>query len=181
MSPTVLISVGDRFERWAVIGRAPSKGRRNSVWRVRCDCGTERDVVSTVLRRGESKSCGCLRIEVSARRETKHGHAIGTTTRTYNSWASAVQRCTNPLFHNFNDYGGRGIRICDRWRTFENFLADMGERPEGHTLDRFPDNNGNYEPGNCRWATPKQQAANRRVRKDSLSLRKCVEHSEVKA
>ena len=81
---------------------------------------------------------------------------------TWNSWVAMRQRCTTPSAPSYERYGGRGITVCDRWRDFANFLADMGVRPAGMTLDRWPDNDGNYEPSNCRWATPKDQAANRR-------------------
>jgi hypothetical protein len=91
-----------------------------------------------------------------------HGHTTGgTISPTYKTWKSVVERCTNPNHRRWKDYGGRGIKVCDRWRKFENFLADMGERPEGKTLDR-KEVNGNYELNNCRWATNEEQAINRR-------------------
>lgn len=90
-----------------------------------------------------------------------HGYSTGGPSRTYTSWVQMWQRCANPKAPNFPRYGGKGIMVCPRWWEFENFLADMGDRPEGKSLDRFPDKNGNYGPGNCRWATAKEQSANR--------------------
>jgi hypothetical protein len=103
-------------------------------------------------------------------KNSKHGGAgRGRKTRAYHSWDAMIQRCTNPKTKAFKDYGGRGITICERWQhSFKNFLADMGEPPVGQTLDRFPDNDGNYEPTNCRWATRKQQNNNQRPRRRSL-------------
>jgi hypothetical protein len=112
------------------------------------------------IKRGDTKSCGCLLAE--SRRTIIHGHARkGGFSSTYVSWYQMINRCTNPKAGDFKYYQGRGITVCERWRDFRNFLSDMGKRPRGTWLDRA-DNNGNYEPSNCRWATPTQQVRNRR-------------------
>lgn len=96
-------------------------------------------------------------------RPARHGHAAGgTSTKTYDAWCSMKKRCISPSHASFKDYGGRGIEVCKRWLVFENFLSDMGEAPIGMSLDRYPDNDGRYEPGNCRWATMTDQNNNRR-------------------
>lgn len=151
---------GEKIGRWFVIGKAESHSGI-SQWICRCDCGTERVVGRNVLleKRNKQKSCGCWRSERIAQKNTRHGKAY---TPTWRSWQSMLTRCFNPKIKNFEYWGGRGITVCDRWKTFENFLADMGERPDGMTLDRYPNNDGHYEPGNCRWASPGQQSSNTR-------------------
>ncbi len=168
---------GKRFGRLVVVGeagRSPHGG--NMIWRCHCDCGNSTDVLSTSLRLGDTQSCGCLQSDLASARMTKHGHAQHGTSRTYNSWASMVQRCTNPNYYQYKNYAGRGITVCAEWAdNFQQFLSDMGERPPGTSLDRFPNNDGNYEPGNCRWATPKEQSNNRRPyrprRKPTIEIR----------
>lgn len=141
---------GDKFGKLTVLGRLALPGKVK--YECRCDCGNQIFVRSDHLLSGATQSCGCLKEKTSGWYKTA----------TYASWTSMRQRCTNSKASKFSNYGGRGIKICDRWlESFENFLADMGERPAGKTLDRC-ENNGNYEPGNCKWSTPKEQARNRR-------------------
>lgn len=174
---------GQRFGRWIVVRldrkyyEDPISGRHfNTRWWCHCDCGNESSIDAGNLR-NHSRSCGCLKLELFKARVTTHGQSAiagkngrKKHSRTYEIWAGIKQRCYNEKTEQFRDYGGRGISLCERWHKFENFLEDMGECPAGLQIDRYPNNDGNYETGNCRWTTAKENNNNRRQRRDASVL-----------
>lgn len=173
--------LGRRFGKLVVVAEAEPWTRYNKSEQrvknerrvlVRCDCGNEKVVHIRNLRAGQTKGCGCGQVEVMKKRVGednpvfKHGRS---GTPIYSVWSGMIGRCENSKSANWSLYGGRGITVCARWReSFANFLEDMGERPEGKTLDRI-DNDGNYEPDNCRWATAAEQRFNQGARKPKLN------------
>ena len=157
------IIVGQRFGRWTVIRQAESRNRQ-ARWLCQCDCGTERTVGAQSLTEGRSVSCGCYHKQVISKLFLVHGGAKpGRISPLYSVWGAMKQRCFNPLCKAYPNYGGRGITVCERWASsYANFLSDMGEPPTPkHSIDRI-NNDGNYEPENCRWATQKEQSRNSR-------------------
>lgn len=148
--------VGVRVHRWTVLEYV---GR--SYWKCKCDCGTVRDIFTGNLSAKKTRSCGCLRAELASIRSARHRLARSDE---YKVWAGVKRRCNNSKDKTYPMYGGRGIKVCDRWsRSFEAFLDDMGKRPSpAHSIDRYPNQTGNYEPANCRWATRQQQSENKK-------------------
>lgn len=153
--PNAIDLTGRRFRKLLVLSRVVRPGRDGIRWLVRCDCGKEKLMRTEVLRHSKrTVACGCHHYKT---------HGLSRTTEN-TIWRGMTRRCTNKNDISWKYYGGRGISICKRWSKFENFLADMGKRPSrNHSIDRI-NNDGNYEPGNCRWATSREQHANKRAK-----------------
>lgn len=164
--------VGKRFGKLVALELAEINRHRQAKWKCKCDCGRTTITLRTALTQGRTRSCGCLWRAKISKGNPKHGYA-GTSI--YQLWGSMIERCTNPKSTSFENYGGRGITVCKRWKSFVNFFADMGEKPAGRMLER-KNNDGDYSPDNCVWVTRSEQNRNtRRTRRFEIGgVVKCL-------
>lgn len=162
MHRKIILQIGARFDRLTVVDQKSErdgKGTFRNLALCRCECGTEKWISVKLLCNGQTKSCGCLKVDSVKARSTKHR---GVNDPEYDIWGAMIQRCTNPKNKDWRHYGGRGVKVCERWRDYRNFIADVGKRPAPNlSIDRI-ENNGDYEPGNVRWATRSEQSKNSR-------------------
>lgn len=156
--------INNKFTKLKVIGYCGKNKWHHNLWKCLCDCGKEKIITQSDLKLNKTRSCGCLLKEMNHKRLVKHSHAIkNKKTRTYNIWINILTRCNNTKNRDYKNYGGRGIKVCDRWLKFESFLEDMGECPSTkYSIDRINNDKGYYKE-NCHWATAKEQGRNQRT------------------
>ena len=154
----IAVPVGSVFGRLTVTGECPERKHGHRVMECQCSCGVQAQVTLGHLRTGDAQSCGCLARDNTSARNTTHGKS---SSKIYRLWRGIRSRCEDTGHHAYKDYGGRGITVCDRWKVFENFLADMGERPDGRSIERRNNNEG-YSKDNCYWANKLEQGSNMR-------------------
>lgn len=168
----IVYAVGQKYHRLTLLSKVAGK----NAWLMRCECGGEISIAPNQASSGHTKSCGCYRKEIKC----YFTHGMSETLEYY-AWCGLRNRCNKPQNPKYKYYGGRGIKVCDRWmgsEGFANFYADMGPKPKNHSLDRI-DPNGNYEPSNCQWATDKQQSRNRRFMKTVMLNGETITRAEA--